>query len=91
MKRNFTLLFTATSLVLAASSCEDWFDPRNAVSGIEISFADDWSAPARASASLPDTNDPTRLAATIFASSADRSPVGGALEAMHNELHELFG
>ena len=57
MKRNFTLLFTATSLVLAASSCEDLFDPRNAVSGIEISFADDWSAPARASASLPDTND----------------------------------
>ncbi len=44
-----------------------------------------------AAVSLPDTNDPTRLAATIFASSADRSPVDGALEAMHDELHELFG
>lgn len=41
--------------------------------------------------SLNDTTDPTRLAATIFASAADRSPVDEALAAMHNELHELFG
>ena len=40
---------------------------------------------------LTDTTDPTRLAASIFASAADRSPVDGALEAMHAELHELFG
>ena len=44
-----------------------------------------------AAVSLPDTSDPTRLAAAIFASSADHSPVDGALTAMHNELHELFG
>ena len=44
-----------------------------------------------AAVSLTDTTDPTRLAATIFASSADHSPVDGALEAMHNELKELFG
>ena len=44
-----------------------------------------------AAVSLTDTTDPTRLAASIFASAADRSPVDGALEAMHNELHELFG
>ncbi|MBR6048999.1 MAG: hypothetical protein IKP83_02425 [Bacteroidales bacterium] len=44
-----------------------------------------------AAVSLTDTTDPTRLAATIFASAADRSPVDGALEAMHNELKELFG
>ena len=41
--------------------------------------------------SLTDESDPTRLAASIFASAADRSPVDGALEAMHRELHELFG
>lgn len=41
--------------------------------------------------SLTDTTDPTRLAATIFASAADRSPADEALTAMHNELHELFG
>ncbi len=41
--------------------------------------------------SLTDTTDPTRLAATIFASAADRSPVENALDAMHNELKELFG
>ena len=41
--------------------------------------------------SLTDTADPTRLAATIFASAADRSPVDSALETMHNELKELFG
>ena len=44
-----------------------------------------------AAVSLADTTDPTRLAASIFASAADRSPVDGALEAMHRELHELFG
>lgn len=44
-----------------------------------------------AAVSLTDTDDPTRLAASIFASVADRSPVDGALEAMHAELHELFG
>lgn len=44
-----------------------------------------------AAVSLPDTDDPTRLAAAIFASAADRSPVDGALDAMHAELHELFG
>ncbi len=41
--------------------------------------------------SLTDTTDPTRLAATIFASAADRLPADEALTAMHNELHELFG
>ena len=40
---------------------------------------------------LTDTDDPTRLAATIFASAAQRSPVENALEALHKELHELFG
>ena len=44
-----------------------------------------------AAVSLTDTPDPTRLAATIFASAADRSPVDNALSAMHDELHELFG
>ena len=44
-----------------------------------------------AAVSLPDTTDPTRLAAAIFASAADHSPVESALTAMHNELHELFG
>ncbi len=44
-----------------------------------------------AAVSLADTSDPTRLAASIFASAADRSPVDGALDAMHAELHELFG
>ncbi len=41
--------------------------------------------------SLTDTADPTRLAATIFASAADRSPVDSALDTMHDELKELFG
>jgi len=41
--------------------------------------------------SLTDTTDPTRLAAAIFASAADRSPVDGALDAMHKELNEIFG
>ena len=44
-----------------------------------------------AAVSLPDTDDPTRLAAAIFASSADRMPTDDALEAMHRELKELFG
>ena len=44
-----------------------------------------------AAVSLTDTTDPTRLAATIFASAADHSPVDSALEAMHKELKELFG
>ena len=44
-----------------------------------------------AAVSLPDTTDPTRLAATIFATVADHSPVDQALTAMHDELHELFG
>ena len=44
-----------------------------------------------AAVSLPDTTDPTRLAAAIFASAADHSPVDNALNAMHNELKELFG
>ena len=40
---------------------------------------------------LTDTTDPTRLAANIFASAAQRSPVDEALEVLHKELHELFG
>ena len=40
--------------------------------------------------SLPDTDDPTRLAATIFASAAQHSPADGALDALHKEIHELF-
>ena len=44
-----------------------------------------------AAVSLADTSDPTRLAASIFASAADHSPVDGALEAMHKELKEIFG
>lgn len=44
-----------------------------------------------AAVGLTEVSDPTRLAATIFASVADHSPVDKALEAMHAELHELFG
>ena len=44
-----------------------------------------------AAVSLPDTNDPTRLAAGIFASAAKHSPCEAALEAMHKEINELFG
>ena len=44
-----------------------------------------------AAVSLPDTTDPTRLAAAIFASAADRSPVASALDTLHAELHDLFG
>jgi len=39
---------------------------------------------------LTDTDDPTRLAASVFASAAGHSPVDGALDAMHKELNELF-
>lgn len=41
--------------------------------------------------SLTDEADPTRLAATIFASAAQHSPCDDALEAMHQEINELFG
>ena len=41
--------------------------------------------------SLTDTYDPTRLAASIFASAADRMPTDEALAALHKELKELFG
>ena len=43
-----------------------------------------------AAVSLPDTTDPTRLAAAIFASAAEHSPVESALAAMHDELNELY-
>ena len=36
-------------------------------------------------------NDPTRLAASIFAASAQHSPCDAALEALHNEIHDIFG
>ena len=39
---------------------------------------------------LTDTDDPTRLAASIFASAAQHLPVDDALEAMHKEINELF-
>ena len=41
--------------------------------------------------SLTDESDPTRLAASIFASAAQHSPSDKALEALSNEIHELFG
>ena len=44
-----------------------------------------------AAVSLPDTDDPTRLAATIFASAADHMPTDEALGTLHKELNELFG
>lgn len=44
-----------------------------------------------AAVGLADTTDPTRLAASIFASAADRMPTNDALSALHNELKELFG
>ena len=44
-----------------------------------------------AAVSLPDPTDPTRLAAAVFASAAEHAPVDSALDAMHKELHELFG
>ena len=44
-----------------------------------------------AAVQLTDTDDPTRLAASIFASAADRMPVDEALAALHKETNELFG
>ena len=41
--------------------------------------------------SLTDESDPTRLAATIFASAAQHSPSDAALAALSDEIHELFG
>ena len=43
-----------------------------------------------AAVQLTDTDDPTRLAASIFASVADHMPTDEALEAMHKEINELF-
>ena len=40
--------------------------------------------------SLTEESDPTKLAATIFASAAQHSPCDTALEAMHNEINEFF-
>ena len=40
---------------------------------------------------LTDTDDPTRLAATIFASAAKHLPTDKALEELHKEINELFG
>ena len=39
---------------------------------------------------LTDTDDPTRLAASIFASAAQHLPTDKALEEMHKEINELF-
>lgn len=39
---------------------------------------------------LTDTDDPTRLAATIFASAAQHLPTDKALEELHKEINELF-
>lgn len=40
---------------------------------------------------LTDTDDPTRLAASIFASAAQQRPTDRALEMLHKEINELFG
>ena len=40
---------------------------------------------------LTGTDDPTRLAATIFASAAKHLPTDKALEELHKEINELFG
>lgn len=40
---------------------------------------------------LTDTDDPTRLAASIFASAAQQRPTDRALEILHKEINELFG
>lgn len=40
---------------------------------------------------LTDTDDPTRLAASIFASAAQHLPTDSALQALHKEINELFG
>ena len=39
---------------------------------------------------LTDTDDPTRLAASIFASAAQQRPTDRALEILHKEINELF-
>ena len=39
---------------------------------------------------LTDTDDPTRLAASIFASAAQQRPIDRALEILHKEINELF-
>ena len=39
---------------------------------------------------LTDTDDPTRLAASIFASAAQHLPTDKALEELHREINELF-
>ncbi len=39
---------------------------------------------------LTDTNDPTRLAASIFASAAKHLPTDKALEELHKEINALF-
>lgn len=44
-----------------------------------------------AAVSLTEDTDPTRLAASIFASAAQHSPCDTALEALHKEINELFG
>ena len=44
-----------------------------------------------AAVSLTEESDPTRLAASIFASAAQHSPSDDALAALSNEIHELFG
>ena len=44
-----------------------------------------------AAVSLTEETDPTRLAASIFASAAQHSPCDAALEALHKEINELFG
>ena len=41
--------------------------------------------------SLADESDPTRLAASIFASASQHSPCDTALEVLHKEINELFG
>ncbi|MBR1549640.1 MAG: hypothetical protein IJ634_03295 [Bacteroidales bacterium] len=40
---------------------------------------------------LADTDDPTRLAASVFASAAKHLPTDKALEELHKEINELFG
>ena len=44
-----------------------------------------------AAVSLTEETDPTRLAASVFASAAQHSPCDTALEALHNEVKEIFG
>ena len=39
---------------------------------------------------VTDTDDPTRLAASIFASAAQHLPTDKALEELHREINELF-